>query len=269
MASISGMNRIDIAIAPSSYASATAVTSRYFNMKDYDRAIFIITCGSMPSSQAYVDCRLVEAQTSTAPTVAVPTGTACVIGSTVATDSYIEKASIAVLEADSSNAAYRHGNTIVINGITYTLKSSSDGTAAPTSSDYAATRLVGCSSNDTVTSNLTMTHLSQYINHAVYGVPGLAASLSGAASSLLTIYAEPMGEKAITITFSNATGCVFYPTQQVGYLEIHGAELVSSSGFDHVAVEVTPSTVAKIGAVLLRGTPRYSPAIVLNYDDII
>jgi hypothetical protein len=269
MGSISGYNRIDVAIAPSSYASATAVTSRYFNMKDYDRAIFIIKCGSMPSSCAYLEARLLQAPTSTAPTVAVAIGTACTIGSTVATDSYIKKASIAVLEADSSNAAYRHGDTIVINGITFTLKSSSDGTAAPTSSQYAATRLIGCSSNDTVTSNLTMTHLNLYLNHAVYGVPGLLSGLSGAASSLLTIYPEPMGEKAITITFSNATGTVFYPTQQIGYLECHGAELGISSSYDHVAVEVTPSTIARLGAVCLRGTPRYSPTITLAYDDIV
>ncbi len=271
MASISGMNRIDIAIAPSSYASATAVTSRYYNMKDYDRAIFIITAGSMPSTE-YVECRLLQAPTSTAPAAAIAIGTACTIGSTMGTATYIKKAILVVLEAASTNTNWVNADTIVINNVTFTLMSTSSGfvgtsTSIPSTGGFSAGRYVVTSSN-AGTPYDSLHHLKAFIDHGTYGCQGLAATVSGAASSILTIYPEPMGEKAITITASNVL-LTKYSMQSVGYLECHGAELATSSNFDDVAVEVTPSTVAKFGAVLLRGTPRYSPAINLAYDDIV
>ncbi len=272
MGSISGYNRLDVAIAPSSYASATAVTSRYFNMKDYDRAVFIITAGSMESTH-YLECRLVQAPTSTAPAAAIAIGQACTIGSTQGTSIYLERASVVVLEGASTDTNWPSGDTIVLNGITFTLLSTSSGfltgtTAGPSTGTFTAGRYI-VSSSGSATPSATLNHFKAFIDHNVYGVPGVTAAISGGAgSSVFTIYPEPMGEKAITMTFSTVN-ITKRSIQSVGYLEVHGAELATSSNFDHVAVEVTPSTVAKFGAVILRGTPRYSPEIVLTYDDIV
>jgi len=272
---MSGSARVDLAIVPTSYAGATAQTSPYYNIKDYNKVIFICAAGSMTAS-GDVAMRLVQAPTATAPATASAIGLYTTMNGTPTNARAITKA-IAVQVCGSSDGMDDLGlETLTINGVAYTFQTSSSGATAPTTADFAATRLVCASSGTALNTNVVapyeiLNHLAAYINHATYGVTGLTATVS-AASSYLTITQDPPGDQqVITISLSTSSLQVF-PTQMIGYLEVDGSELASSGNQDHVALEVTPSTHQRLSAFVLRYSGRYSGDrgyMVSAYDDIV
>ena len=273
MRPLSGNVQVDFALTPTSYAGATAATSPYFNMKNYEKVIFICSAGTMTSS-GNVAMRLLSAPTSTAPAAAITIGTVTTINGTPSDATTITKAIAVQMPGSSEILAGLDGVTMTINNVTYTFQTSSGGTATPATSDFAATRLV-CASSAEAAGNVvapyaTLNHLAAYINHATYGVPGLTATVS-AASSYMTITQSEPGDAAITIVLS-ATPPTVFPTEMIGYLEADGKEFNASSSQDHVAIEVTPSTNQKLSIVALRYGGRYSVDrgyMVSAWDDVV
>lgn len=264
---ITGSAKVDIAIAPSSYTGGSAQTSSYYNMKDYEKVIFICMAGSMTAS-GNVPMRLVQAPTSTAPSAAIAIGTAATMNGTPTDAETITKA-IEIVIRGSSQGGFAHNESITVNSKVFTFQTSSGGTAAPTTATFNSNLYI-CSSSSFVTPYDTIAHLAAYINHATYGCTGVVATISSA-TSYLTLTVTPPGEKTLTVVVSDSS-LVAYPTQMIGYLEVDGSEFAASSSQDHVALEVTPSTHQRLAAMAIRYKGRYSidrGHMVTAYDDIV
>ncbi len=255
-------NKCDIALAPSSYA-ASEQTSSYFDLEKYERVIFICSAGTITSS-GNIALRMLQAKTSTGSGVAAVTGIASTMNGTPTAATVITRAAAGIIENGWTNSSEASTGlvipssaTLAVNGVTFTFLSSSAGTAAPTTSDFATARLI-CTSSNQLTPWDTNNHLVAYINNGTYGCTGLLASVAGAASSYVQIIVNPSGEKVITITQSTS-GFVMYPSQMVGIMECHGAELATSSDYKYVALGVTPSAIMHLGVVAVRGGVRFTP----------
>ncbi len=255
---ISGYNKIDIALAPTSVADATAVTSRYFPIRSYDKALFIVTAGTM-SATGQIQMRLLQAQTSTAPGAAIAIGTYATMNLGVTGGVLVNSESATLIQVSSGSTALVD-STLIINEVTYTFTSTGVGATATATSDFAAARLIATSSVQTsVGFARTLHHLAAYVNHATYGVQDVTATVHAGTSTGITFTPTSPGEVTLDLTMGTiSTDKPLYSNFMVGYMECHGAELATSSDYDHVAIELTPSTVAHLAVTLLRGSARYT-----------
>ncbi len=254
---MSGYNKVDIAIV----GASSAATSPYYDMSGYEKAIFIVSAGSMGSSEN-VAVVLNQAVSSTGSGAQI-LGIATTMGSTTALACNVDKAVVARFEVGTTTV---DASTVVINGITYTLTSTATSTGLSTGS-FDATRMIAASSAGTSSTQL-IEHLGAYINNATYGVPGLLATVG---STYITITAQPPGSKVITAVISASSAAYIRAEQSFATLECNSAEFSVSSSMRYVAVVATPSVAAaitKLNAVVIRCGPRYSPdstALVSGY----
>jgi hypothetical protein len=252
-----GYEKIDIALSPTSIASAADTCTKFFPLRSHDKALFIVTCGTMSATGA-IAMSILQSQTASTATVSA-IGTYATMGADVTgmVLTNVESAHI----ISSSGTTGLVDSTLVINEVTYTFSSTGVGGVATATSDFAAARLIATSSvmlPDGIAR--TWHHLAAYVNHGVYGVKDVTATVSAGTSTGITFTATEPGDVTIDLTAGTlSTDMPIYSDRSVGYMECHGAELATSSDYDHVALQVTPSTVAHIAISLVRGSARYSP----------
>lgn len=253
---LSGYDKIDIALSPTSIATATATATKFFPLRSHDKALFIVMAGTMSATGA-IEMSIFQSQSASTATVSA-IGTYATMGADVTgmVLTNVESAHIIC----SSGTTGLIDSTLIINGVTYTFSSTGVGGVATATSDFAAARLIATSSVMAAGAEARMFHhLAAYVNHATYGVKDVTATVSATSTGIVFSATEP-GDVTIDLTAGTlSTSMPIYSDRSVGYMECHGAELATSSDYDHVGLVVTPSTVAKIAISLVRGSARYSP----------
>lgn len=242
---LSGYAKIDFAVTNAS----SGFTTPYYDMSGYDKAIFIVECGTMASS-GMLSLSGLQAVSSTG-SGAVVTGHYTTMGSTSSLACDVVKADAVFLEGASTNMTDLM--TLEINDITFTAQKSTAGDTGTFDSD----RYV-CSSSDGGVSTQFYDHLAAYINHATYGCTGLIAT---AASTRLTIDVYPPGEKVITTQLSISSGCQFYVARSHSIVEMNAAELAAASSMRYVGCTGTLAAgpTLKTNVTIIRSGARYSP----------
>jgi len=260
---ISGDVRIDVVGPTSIVAANTSVTSNYVEMAKYNKAMFVVSAGTMDSS-GVITLGVSAARSSTG-SGAIDLGVNSTINQGAAVGGMvINKAAEVYFQATSSVFAGL-GYTYVINGITYTAGSTASLSSSLTTGYFAPTRIFlgGTGAAGSTASEQSANHLVAYINHADYGVPGVIAYVTGAASSgirLIANHADHHPDAAITITFPISSQAQIIE-KIVGSVELFSDTLVTSSGFNYAAVTIVTSGAAAIplSAVSVRSGARYSP----------
>ncbi len=260
---LSGSAKFDVALAPSSYNGAQ--TSSYYDMAKYDKVIFVASGGSMSSTDS-ITMSILQGKSCTG-SGSVALGVYSTMNGTAAATGQVTKATMVTVNGTSEDIGVEAG-TMVINGLTFTFKSSSAGTIVTTTGTFNANRYVWASSGGGIPYT-TLHHLAAYINNATYGVPGVIA-IVGSASTNMTLEANDAHnapDKAITILVSKGASCV-YINKMVGSVECQSAELATSSDFNYVACQISASATMKHGAVAIRSGARFSPdtTALMSYD---
>ena len=257
---ISGKNKFDLVLGPTTIT--TTLTSNYVDMSKYDKVIFVGMAGSMSSTDA-ITMSAVQAKSSTGSGTVVLSmyttinGTPGVLGQ-------VTKAQEVVL-AGTSEAFGMSGETIVINGLTYTMKSSSDAASGVTTGTFNANRYVWASTCDATPRPAipytSLHHFAAYVNHPQYGVPGVVA-IVGSASTNVTLYAnDHIGEASVTVLPSVGDSGILAINKAIGTLEVNSAQLATSSDFNFVCCQssVVGTSVIKYTVAAVRSGARYSP----------
>ena len=200
-------------------------TSRYYQLSNYRKALFVVGVGAMAAGNTAI------LQTMKAVDKA---GTSAeVIANNAATITANVNVQALTITCDAVVAT----NAVVINGVTF------EGVAAaPT-----GTQFIQDAANDTTTA----TNLRNAIN-AYFGTDIIATSAIG----VVTLQAN---EDAVTITATGtATRFVIATLRAVGLIEVDSTFL--GEGFSDVAIRVTTNAALGVTAGVVRGNARYSPS---------
>ncbi len=262
---ISGNNKFDLVLGPTTIT--TTLTSNYVDMSKYDKVIFIAQAGTMSSTDG-ITMSALQAKSSTGSGEVVMSmystinGTPGVLGQ-------VTKAQEVVLPGTSESFG-GEAQTYVINGLTFTFDCSSD--SLNTTGSFNATRTVVTTTADAggLSSEpwKALHHLAAYINHAQYGVPGVVA-IVGSASTNITLYAnDHIGEASITVLPSVGDTGIFAINKSIGTLEVHSAQLATSSDFNFVCCQssVIGTSVIKYAIAAVRSGARFSPDTTALYQ---
>lgn len=144
-----------------------------------------------------------------------------------------------MVELTLTLASVAAGETVMINGVTFT---------AHASATTVANREFSISSNDAADA----TALASVINDATYGVPGVTASLS---SNVITLKASRAGEKLVSAS-SAASTFTIATTKHRASIECEHFDLDFANGFGWVAVKVTTTGNTPVSASLMRYEAR-------------
>lgn len=252
-------------VIPPSTSVAASITSDYVKLDKWDKVIFVVECGSGLSNTGQFTCSLQSAYTSTGGG-ATAIGVYTTMGAGTANN--VTKASAVLIDNASSWDA---GETLVVNGITYTMASTSSISSSSLSTAlFNANRYIHSSSDMTNASGAAQ-HLAAYINNADYGISGLTAIPGGnilATASSNNVYITGGGESYITVTAS-ATDIQVMALKHISTLETNGSELLANSSHKWVAVVVTCTSDTPISAIAIRSGGRYHgnpESDVTDYD---
>jgi hypothetical protein len=210
--------KIDVALQPQAVNGQSGIT--YFPAAKYCKLLFMIVIGAMAAGATAI-LRLKEAKDDSGTSTQYLSN----VKATITANSNVSSAQIIV--GSPSN-----GDTVVINGITYT-KAASTTVASKEFADAAG--LVLC------------------VNNATYGVPGVKASNN---SGTITLVSTDPGEYTITIT-KTGSALTCSTLSAVAYLEKEMDDL--SDDYTHLGAIVTTSASMNVGIVLLRAGARYLP----------
>ena len=229
--------KTDIAIVPVSTASAT---SRYYSAAGFRSLLFVVMVGALTALQT---CAVQLKRAKDAAGTSAES-----ISGALATISNITADVIAgAVEATITCAGVAATNTVVVNGLTFTAIANG-ATPDVTNREFA----VG---TDTTANADSATALAAILNHAVYGVPGVTASVSSAVVNLKVT--EPgLGLIGITGTASKLTPAI---VSALAFIEVEPSALNDADGteWSHVGITVTNTGATLTGAVLLRAKGRY------------
>ena len=268
---ISGYNKFDLVLGPTTIT--TTLTSNYVDMSKYDKVIFIGQAGTMTSTEG-MEMSLLQAKSSTG------SGSAALlmystINGTPGILGQVTKVTECVL-AGSSEAFGHPDSTIVINGLTYTFKSSSQ-SAAPygSTATFNANRYVKTTTGDASLHSsepfTAINHFAAYVNHAQFGVPGVVAVIDSNTSSITLRANDHIGEASITcipIISSTRGATGIYITKAIGTMEVHSAQLATSSDFNFVALQSSANGAAVVhySVAAVRSGARFSPDTTALYQ---
>jgi len=218
--------KIDVALVPQT-VNNTNVTGRWFPMKDYHKALAILTAGALATSKV-ITLELWGGVGPAGTGAALITGKTCTVGA----NTLVSKATAALVSVLAAQ-------TVTINGLVFTAHAT---TTTPANREFSI------SGDDSADASA----LAGLINDPVYGVPGITAVAS---SGTITLTVTETGETLITLAASDAT-VTFATVEAQAYVELDNMDL--TAGFDHVAAKVT-STANGIVSVLLLREGRNSP----------
>ena len=213
-------SKIDIGLV-SKALNNTNITGKYHPLGEFRSALAILSGGPMAKTKT-TKIELMEAKNAAAGSAQSLSGAEATI-----------TANALVTELTITLASVANGETIDINGLTFT---------AHTDTTTVADREFKIDGNDTADA----VALCVCINDPTYGVPGVTASN---AAGVVTLVSTVPGATLITAVSGDATFTVA-TTKAQAYVDIEG--LVLSAGFSHVAVKVTTTANSHIAAVLIR-----------------
>lgn len=205
-----------------------ALTSPYFNLKRWDKALFIWLTGAMATGITSI-ATVQEAEDAAA------TGTNLLAGKGATMTAHT-----GTVSATITCATAIVGDHVVINGLTFTGKA---GAAAPATRQFS----IDTGNNETAIS------LAACINDATYGVPGVTAT---PVAAVVTLTVTDPGETHLDVT-EHAVTLVAADVLNVGYVEIDSHEL--TAGHTHVALTITNSAASQTSAILIRGNGYHQP----------
>lgn len=223
--------KLDIAFVPQLVNNAGVITSPYFNLGKYRRALFVVSCGQLireaAETPAITDAVVLQARC--AKTIAG--GDASDITGATATIT----ANVRVQSASIELSGVANGKVCSVNNVVFTKAA---GTDVPTRKFADAAGLIAC------------------VNAHVPKV--IASSGGGAVVNLDT--AGP-GEANLLVASNHNTQLICRTRSALGYVEVDQRDLAKGKNF--VAIRVTANTVAggvnlPISAVLIRGGSRMS-----------
>jgi len=224
---LSERNKLDIAL--NSVSLNGAATGAYHSLANYGKALYIASLGAMAAA-ATSALQVMQAKDALGTSAKVITNnTATITANTGVTSATLTLATVTV------------GQSVTINGLTYTAAAAAD----------LPNRVFNQAGDDTADA----ASLAAAINHSTAGVPGVKAV---SAAAVITLTAKEPGEYTITITAAAAT-ITAATVSAIGYVECDASFLDINNGFTHVALRVTNSAAIVTGAVLERGEARYSP----------
>lgn len=219
--------KIDIALTSASLNGAG--TGAYYKMDKYGKALFVWEVGAMAAAVTSVG-QVMQAKDAAGTDAKVITNNAATI-----------TANTGVAAATLTLATVLAGDTVTINGLTFTAAAAAD----------LPNRIFSQAGDDTADA----ASLAAAINHATAGVPGITAASN---LGVVTLTVDEPGETTITITDAAAT-ITPATLRAIGYVECDASFLDDVNGFTHVALRVTNSAATQTGAILLRGQGRFSP----------
>lgn len=246
--------KVDIAIAP--VQATSSVTSPYFKLDKYDRALFVWTISPVGASAIVTTsiATLYEAKNASAATSATAiTGSSAILSlGTKATEFTITPATLSAADTVSITGYDLNGEGLT--ALTFTAEDG--GTSASTASTSRYFSINDTAAGTGIVST-ACTNLAAIMNDTVYGVPGLYAS---AASTSITCRAIEVGENMFTLTSSSTTNLTLATTKAIGMNEINASSLTLSSDFTHVAININNQISAWTSCILIRkGRKRHLP----------
>jgi len=218
--------KLDIALVGANQNGA--LTSRYFNLKRWDKALFVWLVGAMATAVTSI-ATVQEAEDAAA------TGTNLLAGKGATITAHT-----GVVSATITCAAAIAGDHVIINGLTFTGKA---GAAVLATRQFS----IDTGNNETAIS------LAALINNATYGVPGVTATPNAA---VVTLTVTDPGERHLDVTEHAAT-MVAADVLNLGYVEIDSHEL--TAGHTHVALTITNSAASQTSAICIRGAGYNEP----------
>lgn len=213
-------SKIDVGLV-SKALNNTNITGKYHSMKEFRSALAVLSGGPMAVTKT-TKLEILEAKNAAAGSAQSLSGAEATI-----------TANTLVTELTILLATVLNGETIVINGLTFT---------GHTDTTTVANREFAINGNDAADA----AELVTCINDPVYGVPGVTASL---ATATLTLVSTVPGATLITAASSDATFTVA-TTKAQAYVDVEGLKLTAL--FTHIAVKVTTTANTVIAVVLIR-----------------
>lgn len=213
------------------------VTGAYHDMKDYAKMAAILTAGAIAATKT-AKVELLQAKDAAGgSSKGIPTTAAQEATATITANTLVTKATVTL-------ATFLAGGTITINGLVFT---------AHATTTTKANREFSISGDDTADA----VELVSCINDPTYGVPGITASN---AAGVVTLKATDPGQTLITVSSSPDDGtCVKATLEAQAYVEIDTRKLDKKNDFNHVAAKVTTDAAIVVGAVIARGSGRFTP----------
>jgi hypothetical protein len=235
---ISEKVKIDVGIQAQSLNGAA--TGRYYDMKEYGKALAILTAGAIAATKTAKIELLQAKDVDGTDSKGIPTTAGQLATATITANALVTKATITL-------ATFLAGGTITINGLVFT---------AHADTTTYANREFSISGNDTADA----AELVKCINVATagaYGVPGIKATSD---AGVVTLVSEKPGEVVITISSNPDDGtCTKATVEAQAYVEVDTRQFDKNNDFNHVAAKVTTDAAIVVGAVLLRGDARDTP----------
>lgn len=220
-------NKIDAALLPQALNNSN-VTGRYFTMQLYRRALAILSVGAMAATKT-AKIEIYEATSASGGGAQLLTAASA----TITANTAVTKATVAL-------GTVLNGDTVTINGITFT---------AHTDTTTAADREFSIAGNDSADAD----ELVSLINDATYGVDGVTASNN---AGTITLTVDEPGELTLTISASSSTFTIA-TVEALAYVDIEADDL--SDGFTHIGAKVTVTANTVVEVTLIR-EPRTIPA---------
>ncbi|MGD9211245.1 MAG: hypothetical protein PVI90_10740, partial [Desulfobacteraceae bacterium] len=203
--------------------SAVPVMSYYFSLAESQNAAFLFTMGETLNAGRKVSGQLYQAKDQNGTDSKVITGATCEI-----------EANIKCKNTTASLNSVSPGDTIVINGLTFT--------AHATTTTYANREFSIAGGDDTGTDELI-----DCINHPEYGVLEITAIKSGTHHMTMTPTIPGIGY----ITTVGAYSITVRSWAIEGLIEVNADMLDYINGYNHVAIQLTPSTSLILFAAIL------------------
>lgn len=225
--------KVDIGMVGQTISNSN-ITGRYYDMKDYRRALAVLVDGASADTKVSTIAFMQATDgAGSGPAKAVSGATA-----SITSPALVTKATVAlstVLAAD----------TITINGLVFT---------AHATVTTKALRQFSISGDDTADA----VELAACINDATYGVPGLTATAS---TGTITLIVANGYEGGYTITLAqSSTTFTFAQIEALAFVELDASQMDLAGGFRFIAAKITRTGNGIAAVVLLRYRARYTPA---------
>lgn len=221
--------KMDIGLDAQTINNSNAV-GRYLNMTHFRKALVLMNVGAMAAAKTAA-LTLMQATDSSGTSAKAVDG----FSATITANTNVQIATIAL-------ATVANTDVVVINGLSYT-KAAATSEADREFADAAG--LVAC------------------VNHEVYGVEGVVASVS-----TTTVTVKALEDFDITLSKTEVAGTVtLATTSALAFVEIDNFDLDVNNGFTHFAPKITSTANGVCNAVVTRDDPRYGfVQNVADYD---
>jgi len=215
---------------------APGIRSRYYSLREYCKIAFVFVIDTMAAAAQVVATAIEATSNAGAGAAAVATATCTITANTLVQVASIVLTTVLV------------GETVVINGVTFTAA------AAPDLPNHVFDQS-GADAADAASLAAAINHAAAQAHFVAAGGAITAAVLAG---QTVTLWLTEPGVGSITVASPDAT-MVCATIEAIGYIEVEDTAL--SDGFDHVALQLVGAATSHAAIVAVRGEPRYAPVL--------